>query len=335
MRLPLRDAARMSILSSEWRCKWLTIPDLVFDEDHLRKRKSPMDHVRIVDGTLWNHFGPIYKFSCNLSNINSKDLSRWIAKLHWNEIKQLILIPKWGLEVVPNTLFYCQGLCYLELYCCKLELHPLLKGFPSLTHLNLRDMYMPEDTLAGLISNCPLLERLTLKGHGSYLKVDAPNLRYLDVRGAFRDIWIESNIPKKLSTTYDHLRYLHIKVDFANLKDILATLCLWRSSPNLNELKIECLLPQEEIKYWDGEEQPDCLLDQLKVVKMVGIFGGLSDLGFVKFILANAPKLETLSFKINERVDSRRPSIFEELLRYRRASPNAQIIYMGTIPFVL
>lgn len=193
MRLPLRDAARMSILSSEWRCKWLTIPDLVFDEDHLPKRKSPMDHVRIVDRTLWNHFGPIYKFSCNLSNINSKDLSRWIAKLRWNEIKQLILIPKWGLEVVPNTLFYCQGLCYLELYCCKLELHPLLKGFPSLTHLNLRDMYMPEDTLAGLISNCPLLERLTLKGHGSYLKVDAPNLRYLDVRGAFRDIWIESS----------------------------------------------------------------------------------------------------------------------------------------------
>lgn len=98
---------------------------------------------------------------------------------------------------------------------------------------------------------------------------------------------------------------------------------------------MQCLLPQEEIKYWDGEGQPDCLLDQLKVVKMVGIFGGLSDLGFVKFILANAPKLETLSFKINERVDSRRPSIFEELLRYRRASPNAQIIYMGTIPFVL
>lgn len=98
---------------------------------------------------------------------------------------------------------------------------------------------------------------------------------------------------------------------------------------------MQCFLPQEEIKYLDGEGQPDCLLDQLKVVKMDGIFGGLSDLELVKFILANAPKLETLSFKINERVvDSRRPSIFEELFRYGRASPNAQIIYMGTIPFV-
>ena len=45
-------------------------------------------------------------------------------------------------------------------------------------------------------------------------------------------------VPKKLSTTYECLKYLEVDIE-VNSKEILATLCILRSSPNLEELKIE------------------------------------------------------------------------------------------------
>lgn len=96
---------------------------------------------------------------------------------------------------------------------------------------------------------------------------------------------------------------------------------------------MQCNSCREDNKFWDGEEQLDCLLDQLKVVEMIGISGGLSVLGFIKFLLANAPKLETVGIKIANRAESEKAIVFEELLRYKRASPHAQITYMGTFAY--
>ncbi|XXG42538.1 hypothetical protein AAC387_Pa01g2794 [Persea americana] len=56
--LPIRDAVRTSILSKKWRYKWVSIPDIDFDEDTLLKA-SPEKRARVVDQVLLQHDGPI------------------------------------------------------------------------------------------------------------------------------------------------------------------------------------------------------------------------------------------------------------------------------------
>lgn len=54
--LPIRDAIRTSILSTNWRYKWDSIPDLVFDRHCFRYNTKAMD---VVDHALLHHVGPI------------------------------------------------------------------------------------------------------------------------------------------------------------------------------------------------------------------------------------------------------------------------------------
>lgn len=45
-------------------------------------------------------------------------------------------------------------------------------------------------------------------------------------------------VPGKLSTPCNELSYLSLRINFNNLDECLAALCLLRSSPNLRELEI-------------------------------------------------------------------------------------------------
>jgi hypothetical protein len=64
------------------------------------------------------------------------------------------------------------------------------KGFSSLKSLRFENVTLAQDVFENLIVCCPLLERLTLIQYTSFshLKIDAPNLRFLDVSGSFQDV---------------------------------------------------------------------------------------------------------------------------------------------------
>ncbi|XXG43989.1 hypothetical protein AAC387_Pa01g3896 [Persea americana] len=143
-------------------------------------------------------------------------------------------------------------------------------------------------------------------------------------------------IPKKLSTTYECLKYLEVDIEL-NSKEILATLCILGSSPNLKELKIEYCLDEVEGRYdllaegaefWGAETQSDCLLSHLRAVEIVGL-ALLVDLKFIRYILTNAPVLETMKIYTCQFVEAKEVSrILEELFRFQRAS-TAKIIHLG------
>jgi hypothetical protein len=77
--------------------------------------------------------------------------------------------------------------------------------------------------------------------------------------------------------------------------------------------------------YWKDDHWSSPF-DQLRQVKIGGILGIKPELNFINFLLLAAPVLETMSVK----PASNRGGweLTKELLRYRRSSRQAEIIYL-------
>ncbi|RWR94498.1 putative ubiquitin-protein ligase [Cinnamomum micranthum f. kanehirae] len=378
--VPLRDAVRTSILSKEWRYKWVSISDVVLNRDCLLKKSSSSytysysssdDEIAsayVLDRVVQQLIGPISKFSCVFfSALVSHHFDLWIgflSKNHGNVIKEFVMANERKIDWynVPHSIFDYRELCHLELLNCTLKVPRTFKGFRNLSVLNLAAKFSKDD-IECLISECPLLEWMKLIAFAYYqcLNIHAPNLRYLELDGEFVHLSIEEEacpqqltdvcltsdvfprfwhgrvnvpptslmpfigclhgikslklnefytqylcigiVPKKLPVTLGHLQYLEVELEF-NSKEILAILCILRSSPNLKQLKI-------------------------KAVEIIGI-AMLSDLKFIRCILSNSPVLETMNVYTNRNVGAEKVlTILEELLRSQPASTQAEITYLG------
>ena len=199
--LSITEAVRTSVLSSKWRYKWATLPHLAFDNQCFPV--SSQDHaivknklVNIVDHVLLLHNGPIYKFKLSHRDLlGVTDIDRWILHLSRHPIKEFVLeIWKGQRYKMPSSLFSCHNLLHLELFNCLLKPPLTFKGFRSLKSLDLQHVTLAQDVFGSLISSCPLLERLTLMNFDGFthLNIDAPNLQFFDIGGAFEDISFEN-----------------------------------------------------------------------------------------------------------------------------------------------
>ena len=199
--LPIREAVRTSVLSSKWRYKWASLPNLAFDnqcfavscQDPLIIRSKL---ARIVDHVLLLHIGPINKFKLSHRDlIGVTDIDRWVLHLARRSIKEFVLeIWKGQRYKIPSCLFSCQTLTHLELFNCWLKPPSTFEGFKNLKSLDLQHVTLAQDVFQNLISSCPLLEKLTLMNFDGFthLNVDAPNLQFFDVGGKFEDVSFEN-----------------------------------------------------------------------------------------------------------------------------------------------
>ncbi|PNX97531.1 F-box/FBD/LRR-repeat protein [Trifolium pratense] len=361
-RLPINEAGRTSVLSSEWRTKWSTQSNLVFDRQCVSAASSEdpsviqIKFLRIIDHVLLFHSGPINKVNisdsgCNLIDINYvADIDRWILHLTKRSIKKFVL--DFWLEQrykIPWCLFSCQSLHCLKLYWCLLKPPTTFEGFRNLKSLHLQRVTMTQDAFEILISGSPLLEKLRLALFDGFnqINIQAPNIKFVLIIGEFEGISFDNTprlaklvvdqtnqnvVPVKLPTPCINLRCLSICINFSDLKEILAVLCFLNSSPNLQSFTISARLEEQAglstpVSYcWEDIFSEPVMPLTLQRVKIEDISGTKSELDFIRFILLYSPVLEKM---IVEPVVNIASELMAELIRSSIVSEQAKIIYLA------
>ncbi|KAK3031790.1 hypothetical protein RJ639_036942 [Escallonia herrerae] len=139
----------------------------------------------------------------------------------------------------------------------------------------------------------------------------------------------------KVPIMYPRLKVIELyQVSFEDMKEILVILRLIVNSPNLQELHIsgssntsaatEC----PDLEFWEMECPSDCTLGQLKTVKMTDMSAVPHEMKFIRFLLGNSPLLEVMSITPSIYVTDGKLNMLVELVRLRRASSQAEIIFI-------
>ncbi|KAL0454993.1 UNVERIFIED_CONTAM: hypothetical protein Slati_0838500 [Sesamum latifolium] len=115
--------------------------------------------------------------------------------------------------------------------------------------------------------------------------------------------------------------------------EVKCALCLIRSSPNLQSLKIESSTSSKAdmktaTQYLKAQQKHKIPLGRLKIVKISSIKGLEPEMEFVKLLLLKATALRKLECRsAYEAEEEARYNMLKQLVSFRRASPKAQIIF--------
>ncbi|XP_022771905.1 F-box/FBD/LRR-repeat protein At1g13570-like isoform X2 [Durio zibethinus] len=340
MHLPLRDAARTSLLSRTWKYKWTNLSQFVIDDkcfpNSLPDKARWGEVRRIFNHVRSNHSGPIEKFKlAAYCYPDHSDLDEWIIFLTFNGIKELILqdfsvIRRFKL---PPCLFSCPQLICLELHGCIFKLPTTFGGFNCLKSLTLTQVSIISETLERLIHSCPILERLTLLNidHLAILRIHNQNLKYLKVDSEFEDISLES-CPLLASVDIHMIpmdgRTVPRKLEKGNPSNLIRVLgCLHGIKKlSLSSDFIKVVYSNQACRrvlgFLKEQSRYDFFFSQLKVVRIRGLHGTKPEWEFLKLILAHSPVLETLTI-VKYETGRLRESL---LLDVERASENLKIM---------
>ncbi|KAL1825504.1 hypothetical protein ACET3Z_012282 [Daucus carota] len=167
-----------------------------------------------------------------------------------------------------------------------------------------------------------------------------PKIQVLLLNGIPKSVKPGASVFKRLRIM-DKLIFLQLSVGFYDLVQTQSVICLLRSSPKLQNLRIRL---KPEVKSVDGTgsltvstveeylqspELVDLFLDKLETVDIQGTVGLRSELHFIKLLLASSPSLVWM--KISKRNTIRDPReelrILGEVTQLPRASTIARIIW--------
>ncbi|EYU28924.1 hypothetical protein MIMGU_mgv1a006986mg [Erythranthe guttata] len=135
--------------------------------------------------------------------------------------------------------------------------------------------------------------------------------------------------------TYNQLKFIELyQVSFDDMKEVLVVLQLIMHSPNLKALQISgssntsgtMRSPDSEI--WDEKFSIDCTFHKLKTVKLTDVSGVPHEMKFIKYLLERTPGLEEMSITPGLYVTDKRLNMLIDLVSFRRASPQASIVFI-------
>ncbi|KAG5521292.1 hypothetical protein RHGRI_033746 [Rhododendron griersonianum] len=311
--MPIRDAVRTSVLSKNWRFNWINIPVLAFDDTSLVdpyptffRQLLPPDQLSIKNrllATIYHvlllHRGPILKFSLSISELKScSEIDALISILSNHGIQELTLqIRKGDPHELPQSLFSCQQLTYLNLHSCVFKRPTTFKGFPWVVCLELREVIITADLFETFVSSCPLLEQLTFESSSrfDFKGIDAPNLKVLSLMGIFKSISVK-NAPKVANFSIHSKASVGVveggggKFDWAGLLDGLPVLrSLHMDGPYLMSMFEEVCLGQV------GQRLPT--LWHLNILELSDVRLGKRVVGMILKLIRHSPKLHKVIIK--------------------------------------
>ncbi|XP_039171237.1 F-box/FBD/LRR-repeat protein At1g13570 [Eucalyptus grandis] len=303
--LPIKDAVRTSILSTKWRYKWSSVPQLVFDDQCTSTGGVPSllsslqeNLVKIIDEVLLLHTGPIQLFKlshkkfCALSNID-----HWILHLSRVSVKAIVLnIWKGQYYKIPTSLFNCHDLIILELSCSVMKIPSTFEGFKNLQTLYLFRVKLSSDELEALISRCPLLKRLKLRKleEIKQINVKAGNLEWLEFEGALQDVafGVMNHLKSVKIDSFDHIDN-RCGLGYANSSNLHK---LFRNLPKIQSLK----LGNHSLKYLAIGNVPQTLPNELVHLKYLFTcldFNSVEEILTVMCLIRSSPQLKHLDFQ--------------------------------------
>ncbi|CAN1186273.1 F-box/FBD/LRR-repeat protein At1g13570 [Linum perenne] len=167
--LPIKEAVKTSILSKQWRHRWRSIPQLVFDCNFatIESRRSNSEYMNSVNKAMLKvyqalllHNGHLNKFELAIPEMyNCPQLDQLLLYLSTKSVKELCL--RIGLLTrLPSSLFSVPNLNTLKLHGFTFKEPTWSVGFSKLTLLELKDVLLPTDFFNNFLPKCPILEEL-------------------------------------------------------------------------------------------------------------------------------------------------------------------------------
>ncbi|CAN0926367.1 F-box/FBD/LRR-repeat protein At1g13570 [Linum grandiflorum] len=194
MSLPLRDAAKCSILSTTWRNLWTYLPTLVIDEtfgDAIKPRRSNDYRSDVVERlimldvckVLMIHRGPLKDLSLSIGMLGDQ-VDQVLRFLPIKTIENLTIVSDPFTDFSKTVLESFSQLKTLRLSSCTFPFSTVsFEGFDRLTVLQLRNISFDGTAQPQLIFRCPLLTTLIVERFLSLIDpsilVEAPRLECL------------------------------------------------------------------------------------------------------------------------------------------------------------
>ncbi|GJT74353.1 F-box/FBD/LRR-repeat protein [Tanacetum coccineum] len=354
--VPIQEAARTSILSREWMYRWTKIPNLVFEEDtfqvstvdgaessildqilkQLIKRRTMDKKSKLIYAicqVLLIHDGPI-KFTLSLclsrKHVKIDPMLTYLSRK--TRVKKLKKKIGWSDHSLPLSHFSFGHLTDLCLIRCRFHIPPTFNRVGSLTslylHEDIRDPCISGSiggpTISEIFECLPVIETFSIS---------------LELIRVFRDIAMHE-VPRELSTTLIHLKYLRIDgVYFTSEAELSVLALLIKSSPNLEKLKARVWDDSnfEMSKRRDNfrvEDYSDIMLERLIELEITSFINAKNQLDFVRLILARSPVLKKVRifphYKIRKKEKLKiKSQILGDSISNPCASPEVQIIVAG------
>ncbi|CAH9124163.1 unnamed protein product [Cuscuta epithymum] len=320
--LDTRDAARVGVLSTQWKDVWLRHGCLVFDSCFFRRK--PSTFVNMVTNTLMLRSGPVRKFEFVNAAVDVRDswckpkqsdVDQWCLILSRIGIEQLTIsvvnLTDEGYYNLPQCIISCSTLKRLKLagflfYCSvNARLSSIFTNVTSLVFVGVVFIHIVHGSTISIVPNLEELVFEACQGIHNFL-ISAPKLKSLTVFSGYVAEWkwfqLHFPVTKSLSLSLD------------TLSDPLSV-CWVDERPSLWEDPL------------DGGFIIDHDLDMLKTVSIDSFFGYKREELFVKAILSKSPVLEELVIRQSaKRVDSVASKFRNEMHCFPRASSKVRIV---------
>ncbi|CAI0458639.1 unnamed protein product [Linum tenue] len=310
--LPVKEASRTSLLSREWRHRWRSIPQLVFDDSFAPAPEkgdcSPDDgkFLMHIYEALLLHEGPITKFELAIPGLGRchPKLDLLMLYLSSKGVQELTLLFSGTGRCgrLHSALFSAIHLKRLTLQRCRFTPPSGFEGFPKLTHLQLANLWLPLNFFEHVLPKFPLLEELrVLPGCYGYkeLAFVAPSLKVLSFHSTLWKLCFKHTPVLSVVSVLDPGLCNYAEDNFAD--DVPDMVRLFESLPALQHLNlgvelllslaaaphVPCQLPTS-LRNLKFLEIPRLLLDRLPQAQVLVC------------LIMSSPNLETLTIRIDD-----------------------------------